>query len=995
MKYYFILVLIALSCRSYGQHTPGPDTLKKMTTVALDSVQVINNGYQVLPKDRTTGSFTQVDNKTLNLQVGSNIISRLESVASGVAFNKKFSSAPAFSVRGLSTINGPTAPLIILDNFPFEGDLNSINPDIVESITILKDATAASIWGTRAGNGVIVINTKKGRFSQPLTTEFNSTMQVINKPGLSYLHPISASDYIDMEQFLYGKGYYTVTLASSFHPVVSPVVEILDQQSKGIITAADATAKISTMRSVDLRSQFTSQVYRPADNQRYSLAFSGGAGNMSWSASGGYDHNIGSLSETYERLTARLENSFRPMRQLKISTALYFTRSNTASGKQGYTTQSYMYPYSRLTADDGSPLPVAREYRKTYLDTLGGGKLLDWNYYPSEDYKHSYSGAVATSLLATAGLQYQLTKGFSIDLKYQYESGQGQTSLVRDEQSFEARYYVNLYSQLNRQTGVVTYNVPRGGILDRDNNLLRSENARAQLNYNKTAGLHQLTALLGTELRQVLSSGESYRTYGYSPETITGVITDYKNSFPIITTGDLYSIPSENSFEKTRHRFVSFFANAAYTYNKKYSLTLSGRRDASNLFGAATNDKWTPLWSAGAGWDLAKEKFFHIAFLPALKLRATYGYTGNADPTKSAVVTIYSLSSAASGLPQMRVNQFPNPTLRWEQVAITNIGIDFAARGNRISGSIEWYQKKGTDLYALAPVDITTGLNASIVGKNVADMKGNGVDIVLNAGVIKRPFTWNVAAIFNYNTDKVTHAYLVGSTAASYLSGGEALTAIVGRPVHSVISYRWGGLDHATGNPIGYLAGKPSMDYSALTGSGTSLDDLEYNGPGLPRYFGSLTNSFSYKDFELTVNISYKMGYYFTRTGMFYTSLFSGTDRKSSDNFSRRWQQPGDETFTDVPAMIYPANSGRESFYSHASVLVEKGDHIRLQFVNLSYNSRLKKGTALARRLQLYANASNLGILWRANKRGLDPDYLATGLPPAAAYALGFRLFLQ
>ena len=955
--------------------TPLPLSIRLLRSadVSMDSVTIYNTGYQAISRERATGSFTQVDNKTLNLQVGSNILNRLESVASSVAFNKKNNTAPSISVRGLSTINGPTSPLIILDNFPFEGDINSINPNMIESITILKDATAASIWGTRAGNGVIVINTKKGKFNQPFTIDFNTNVQVYAKPDIFYTHPISSSDYIDVEKYLYSQGYYDYTLTDPSHPVVSPVIELLDRAARGVITPADAESQIATLRKVDVRNEFNRYVYSNAVNQQYAVNLSGGNSQMAWSASGGMDKNLSSFGEKYQRLTARLENSFTPIRNLKITGSLYVTGTTTASGKESYTTQNYLYPYSRLKDAGGADLPAARDYPLSYTDSAGGGKLLNWNFYPLDNYKHTYANTVSNNLLANFGIQYLLGEGFSIDLKYQYEGQQSQTKAINDAQSYEARNLVNLFSEVDPNTGVVNYIVPKGGILNMANSGLKANNIREQVNYSHRWGKHQLVAIAGNETREIHTNGETYTSFGYNPETLSSSSIDLINSYPLYTNGYYYNIPAgANDFEDQLRRYVSFYGNAAYTYNNRYGITVSGRRDASNLFGVNTNQKWTPLWSAGMSWDISKEHFYKSKLLPFLKLRATYGYTGNADPNRSGVVTIYyGTNSYTTNFPQAYIRQFPNPNLRWEKVGIANVGVDFNSRGNRVSGSIDWYQKKGIDLFGAALIDITAGLGQNGLTKNVASMVGKGVDVVINTVNTKGKLIWSTGLIFNYNSDKVTHAYLSSKNAVRYLNDGNGITAIEGRTVHSILSYKWGGLEHNTGNPQGYLNGILSTDYGSITGSGTAISDLVYGGPALPQVFGSLTNSLSWKRLQMTVNISYKFHYFFKKQALIYSDLF-GNDKKSSADYVRRWQKPGDELITDVPSMQYPADGNRDYFYANSSALVEKGDHIRLQFITISYTCPLQKASFFpGRNIQVYVNASNLGILWREIKKGL------------------------
>lgn len=999
MKYFIWLFFLLGSCyQGMAQKTGLPDTAKKLKTVALDSVIVFNNGYQSIPKDRATGSFTHIDNTTLNLQVGPNILSRLESVTSSVAISKKGGGMPAITVRGISTINGPTAPLIILDNFPYEGDINAINPNLIESITILKDATAASIWGTRAGNGVIVINTKKGKYYQPLTIDFNSSIQLVGKPDLTKLHTIAPSDFIDVEQLLFSKGYYNNQLTSVAHPVISPVVELLDRQARGLITPAEVNEKIAAFRTTDVKNILKNSYYSNALNQQYALSFSGGSAKMAWSAGGGYDYNLSGLDEVFKRKAVRFENSFTPVNHLKLSASLYLTGTDTKTGKDDYGTQDYLYPYSDLYNREGKPLAFGRTYRQAYTDTLGGGRLLDWGYYPTEDYKHHYSTTQSTNLIVNIGAQYILWKGFSVDAKYQSELQHGQKRTLNDEQSYTARYYVNLFSQINPVNGLVNYNLPQGGILDITNSDIRVNNYRGQCNYTGKFGKHRLNALAGTEIREIHNTDETYRTYGYSTDLAIGSITDFKNRYPLITTGELSQIPGgENQFTDQLKRYVSFYANAAYSYDNRYTFTMSARRDASNLFGVATNQKWTPLWSAGAGWQISNAGFYRSAFLPYLKLRATYGYTGNADPSRSGVVTVFAFNnSSVTGFPGYRIRQFPNPHLRWEQVAITNFGIDFGTRDNRVSGSVEYYRKNGIDLFANALVDQTAGIASTGVVKNVASIRGSGVDISINTVNTNTTFKWGTSFIFSYNTDYVTQSYLTNTSGIFYINDGSTYAALKGKPVHAVLSLPWAGLEHNTGNPQGYVNGKVSTDYAALTSNSLTVDDLQYNGPGLPQFFGSISNDFSWKGFDLHINLSYKFRYFFKRKPLNYGSLFLN-DKTSTSDFGSRWQNPGDEIYTDVPSLIYPLISKRDDFYTQSSAVVEKGDHIRIQFVNCAYNFSFKrKNDALhGWKMQCFVNGSNLGILWRANKHGLDPDYAVNAIPPSKAFALGFRLFFQ
>jgi len=191
------------------------------------------------------------------------------------------------------------------------------------------------------------------------------------------------------------------------------------------------------------------------------------------------------------------------------------------------------------------------------------------------------------------------------------------------------------------------------------------------------------------------------------------------------------------------------------------------------------------------------------------------------------------------------------------------------------------------------------------------------------------------------------------------------------------------------------LADTITKDYGALTSSATKIEDLVYSGPGLPQFFGSLSNSVQWKRLELIVNVMYKFRYFFRRNGLNYGSLF-GIDKRSTEDYADRWQQPGDELQTDVPSLGYPSNGNRDFFYNSSTALVEKGDHIRLQFINFSYRFFMKANSRFpVKDFRLYSNISNVGILWRANKSDIDPDYALNAFPASRAYTIGVKINFQ
>lgn len=258
--------------------TTSPLSIVLNQTLASVEEVIVTTGYQSLPKERATGSFATLDNALINRSVSTDILSRMENVTSGLLFDKRFpNEAPGLRIRGESTIRSDASPLIIVDNFPYEGRIENINPNDVENITVLKDASAASIWGARAGNGVIVITTKQGKLNRPLSVDINSNLTMGTRPDLFFNRSfLSSSDFIEVERYLFNKGYYEQMEANIRYPVLSPAVELLIAQRDNNISTGELETEINKLKSVDIRHDLNKYFYRAPVSQQYSLNLSGG-----------------------------------------------------------------------------------------------------------------------------------------------------------------------------------------------------------------------------------------------------------------------------------------------------------------------------------------------------------------------------------------------------------------------------------------------------------------------------------------------------------------------------------------------------------------------------------------------------------------------------------------------------------------------------------------------------------------------------------------------
>ncbi|MBL7761696.1 MAG: SusC/RagA family TonB-linked outer membrane protein [Sediminibacterium sp.] len=957
-------------------------TTAKISELADVTITAVNTGYQQIPKERATGSFVLIDSALINRSVSTNIIDRLEGVTSGLAFNKNIrvgagssstisrANESTLSIRGRSTLNSNPSPLIIMDNFPFDGDLSAINPDDIESITILKDASAAAIWGTQSGNGVIVLTTKKGKLNQPLLVNINSWVSIGERPNLYYSPFMKSSDYIEVEKFLFSNGNYTSSFSSPSTPL-TPVVAILQKRALGQISAADSATMLDQLAGVDIRNDLNKYLYRWTSNQHCDINLTGGSISNRYFFSAGIDNTQPSLKgNRYQRATIRANNSyFLFNKRLELYAGVQFQQSTTVRNNSGAIDGGYI-PYQRLADEKGGALAIYNtSLRNSYQDTAGQGILLDWRYRPLDEIKFADNETKLTDYRIDVSAKFKIVKGLFAETFFNYSKGISEQINYQSSKTYFARNLINTFSAINFVSGSVTRPLPLGGILDENNYTYQSKVSRAQLNYtNIFNGIHAITGLIGVEVKKNESFSSTNRLYGYDKSNRTFINVDLANQYPRYNATGTALIPSGITNKGGITNFISQYILVGYTYKSRYSITVSGRRDESNIYGVNSNMKGVPLYSVGFGWHASKEGFYNIQWLPYLKFRVTNGYQGNSNTAVAALTTISYGSNNTYGAASASVSNIPNPNLRWEKVNHWNFGVDFELKDKILSGSIEYFSKKGEDLIALTLLDPTTG-NSSFLG-NTADITTSGFDIVINSKNINtKKFSWYTTLIVNYAKDKVINFLGNKSTNGTYTSL-ITINPVIGYPLYSLFAYKWAGLDSA-GNPQGLLDGKVSQNYSGF-GTSTDRQDLNYMGPVNPPLTGSVINRFVYKNISLSFLLTCKFGNYFRRQSVNYNLFATKSGVIGSPDYNLRWKKPGDEKYTSVPSMIYPANSSRDAFYESSDILVEKGDHIRFQDVQIAYSISSQALSKIGfESVSVYATAANLGIVWRSNKHGI------------------------
>ncbi|MBD1431607.1 SusC/RagA family TonB-linked outer membrane protein [Sphingobacterium sp. DN00404] len=962
------------------------------STKVIDEV-VIESGFQSIPKERATGSYATIDSALWNQRVGTSVLSRLDGLTNGLLTNNLNPDNPTIQIRGVSSLgNESMKPLVILDNFPYEGDLDALNPNDIESISILRDAAAASIWGARAGNGVIVIKSKTAKTGQRITTNVLSNITVAPRPDLFTANHMRVSDYVDMERMLYENGYYSARFTALNRPSIPLVAELMERNRLGDLPDVDLEERLQALKQEDYRQDMQSHLYRASRNQQYAVNIAGSTDRFNFILSSGYDKNLEQLAgNSLQRFNLRSNNTLKISDNISMQVGLWMAfQNNTNNSPGGYGDFREISGYDRLVDPLGDPLPLEIYYRRLFTDTAGQGQLLDWKYRPLQELGLSDNSVKSKDIMINWGMDYDWKYGLRGSVKFQRQFGDRRSVNLHHGDSYYTRNLVNRFTQIN--DGVVNNVIPLGAINESSQNASSSYNIRAQIDFNQRFGKHEVNAIVGSEIRDLKNESATDVLYGYDQDKLTFTAIDATTQY-----ASLYNlfgwnyIPFGVNLNRYVNRFISAYGNAAYTYDDKYTVTGSMRKDASNLFGVATNQKWNPLWSVGGLWHVSKEDFFQLSTVQKLSVRATYGYSGNIPSNATALTQIDYYTGAWSPVNEnfATIAMGPNPSLRWEEVKTINLGMDFSLfSNNRLQGSIEYYKKRSTDLFNSTKLDPITGM--SIQPKNSASIDGKGWDISLSADIIQQEFNWNSLLLFSYADFKVIKN-LDPPSIEGLATSGQILFPLEGYNPYLIASYRWAGLDRENGNPRGYLEGEISDDYRAMRSN--AIEEQVLHGPSLPPFFGSWRNTFRWKNWSFLAGLNFKFGHYFRNQTLNYGTLFQYGESNGNEEFAYRWKEPGDELHTNVPSLVYPANSFRDNFYRNAEINVQKADHIRLNELRLQYQLRTKN-TSTIQSLSCYVFVNNMNILlWKANTFDVDPENLI-GFRRPVNYSLGIQLTL-
>ena len=649
-----------------------------------------------------------------------------------------------------------------------------------------------------------------------------------------------------------------------------------------------------------------------------------------------------------------------------------------------YSVNNSILPYMMFKDENGNALShsVLNFYEPDRLnyENLSGVSL---DYIPLEDNRDGFNKSTLLNARVNAGIEIKLWKGLSYSGRFQYQRSEGKAEQFNDQESFSVRRELVEFAQAaTTENGVPTFYLPEtGGHYTNTSTYNTDWTVRNQLMYDRNfeESASHVTGLAGMEVRGTLTNSHGTFSRGYDPQTMTYNSYDegelIKNGIknPILKQGtSAVNKLTKKHFtdSETEYRFVSFYANGAYTYNSKYTLNASIRVDQSNLFGSDPSVQYKPVWSVGGAWTLGQENFMqHIGWLDRLVLRFSYGLGGNSpDPGLGGPYDVLVVTQDAV-YPGKGYNVVTpaNDKLTWEKTRTINVGVDFSVLQGRLNGSLDAYFKKTTDLLGNVPLNPVTGWVNALA--NLGTMTNKGFEFSLNSQNMSGVFNWstNFTLTYNKNTiEKLSVANALSPSSIIYENYVEGYAA------GSLFAYRWAGLDNM-GDPQVY---DENGEKVKLTQDLTDLKCMRYMGTMQAPWYGGLTNTFSYKGIELSCMFVYNLGHKMRNdVNQFYTGRITSNLHK---DFDKRWRQPGDENITDIPS--YEANSKTSttrrdiSLYRFSDQQVLDASYIKLRNLSLAY--ALPSGICdrlSAENIKIRFQVSNL-FYWAANHQGIDPE---------------------
>lgn len=1014
----------------------------------------VSNGYQRIQQRYLTGSVTSLKMDSI-LQPGLNTVDKmLEGRIPGLTYminSGQPGAAPKLRIRGTSTILGSREPLWVVDGivrtdpFPIPAErindldfvnllgnsVSGINPHDIEQIDVLRDATAAALYGVRAANGVIVITTKRGKPGPP-TFNYNVTGTFTRRPRYTDrdVNLMNSAERVDVSREMIRK---RMTFRGN---VIEGYEQAIIDYYDGKISYDDYQAAIG--KAETMNTDWFKAIARDALSTNHSFSVSGGNPSASYRASLGYTNEPGVIKgEGNKRYTALL-NLRLTERKFKADFNLSLNKGDRNYVPQELAILNYAYGTSRsipLYKDDGSLY---------YYSTLRSDINAFQNSFRSmnvlNEMNRSRNVIGTNEYTASVNLNYNIIEGLQFNTTLSYTAGNSE-----DKTWFEAKTewvtqqrsgaWDNANSVFNPQFD----NLPFGGELRTQSVNKRNYMANARLDFSKYIDggrKHLMNAALGGEIASNKYSSLSQIRRGYYPERGLSFANIDLATYPAYATW-LKNF-GQALIQEDMQNLVRTFVTATYVYNDRYVLTGTASSDFSNAFGTRSNERFLPTWALSGKWNMHNDILKEIPWVDLAALRFSFGMQGNMLPNQTPYTIIKKGPlDAYFGSFGSTVEAFPNPNLAWEQVHDYNGAIDFSFFKGKLSGSIGYFVKRTTNAFLQKRISAINGTTAYVVNGGTVENKGIELDFhfkpISNAGINgKKGFMWRIdpqlGQVFNrlLNQNINTRNVLVDPNSITYESFLNGSVPIDGASVNTFYSYRFKGLDPEYGFPIFYGA-EPENGvalaklYNTMTKEQLFRTVMIESGRREPVIQGGISNFFSYRNWMLNFTFTYSIGNKIRL--MQIASGNYGTFRPSAQQnlrkeFTERWRYPGDEKTTNIPALRgneqvpfnqyawwfdtnpslnYYFSQDYYQMYDNSDLRVVKGDYLKLQYVAIGYNfSQQLCSKWNLKGATINLTGSNLFTVADKALRGQDPSQSGTApninLSLRPVYAININL---
>ncbi len=903
------------------------DVALEYDLVGVNEVVVVGYGTQI--KSKVTGSISKVEGEVLKNVPVSTVEQALQGKTAGVfieSVNGKSTGTTNMRIRGSSSITATNQPLFVVDGIPLTVEalnqsgavinpLTSINFNDVESIDILKDAASSAIYGSRGANGVVIITTKKGING---ATKLNFTIQSGFNEASHKRKFMNATQYVKY----FEDAAYTSDLIDGIDPINNPgdysnswleFVRGRFERYSGWATYTDPSLAVNT--------NWQDLAFQKGKIFSADMSAQGGNDKLKYFTSLSYNNSQGILvSNGIEKISARLniDNKVSDLINLGFSLSLNRTKIDQVAADNAFSSPLQLVALSPITPPRDKDGILYSTPTTTY-------------YNPLIDVEYATRDIIEYRSIANGYLTFNLLEG----LKWRNELGFDLYNLKEN-----ARYGKRTDSGI----GANGYGFANYG-------QTQNITSKSYLDYMKSFGDIGLSAVLGTEFQYTTvdnawAEGEQFPLDQLKTLASAGLISGASSTL-------------------TKYSFLSYFSRVNLDYKSKYLLTISGRIDGSSRFGK--NNRYGVFPAASLGWVLTKESFLSTStVLSFLKLRTSYGLTGNAGIGNFGQLGLYGVSRY-NGLGGIIPSQIQNPDLGWESTGQVDFGIDWGFFKNRISGEIDYYVKKTKDLLLNVPVPETSGYSSQL--KNIGSVENKGFELVINTNNVTGTFTWNTNVNLSYNRNKVVN--LGGQTIIDQGSARYMNVVMVGQPIGVFYGAEYAGVDPNNGDALWYVNAKDASgnitNHTATTNTFNDANFVVLGNP-TPNLIGAITNTLGYKGIELAFTFQGVTGNKIHLIGDQWMGANGVWFDNQLESQLASWKKPGD--VTDVPQARFYYDNGDQSRNSR---YLSDGSYVKLRSFMLSYEMPKKIISKVKLdRIRIFVQAQNL--LTFTKYKGWDPE---------------------